>query len=406
MSTSNQLPDSLGTDRMSIAVISPNDERRNAAISALDNFPNGRISEFMSYPSDVDAVAQMLKQRFAVAVIDLDSDPEYALQLIEQICTDGSTNVIVYSSVADPGMMVRCMRAGSREFLRLPITTTAMTEALVRAGARRMGTPRKEIAESSLPDQTTGKLLVFLSAKGGAGVTTLASSFAVCLAEQSRQRTLLIDLNLPIGDAALNLGIKSPYSTANALNNAQRLDSLFLSSLLVQHVSGLFVLAAPSEMVPMQPVDDAIDTLLKVAVHDFEYVVIDAGSRADLKHSFRFDGSATLYLVTQLGIPELRNANRLIKRLPELGGPKLEIVINRFDSGSEGIDEELVTKALTQPVRWKIPNDYTAARRMQTSATPLTQEDSEIAKAIRAMTESVCGQSAAIPKKKKGFGFF
>lgn len=88
-----------------------------------------------------------------------------------------------------------------------------------------------------------------------------------------------------------------------------------------------------------------------------------------------------------------------------LGGPKLEIVINRFDSGSEGIDEGLVTKALTQPARWKIPNDYIAVRRMQTSATPLTDEDSAIAQAIRAMAESVCGQPA-IPKKKKGFSLF
>jgi pilus assembly protein CpaE len=275
----------------------------------------------------------------------------------------------------------------------------------VRASARRLKTPRPEVAEPGLPEETTGKLLVFLSAKGGSGVTTLASSFAVSLAEQSRQHTLLIDLNLPIGDAALNLGIKSPYSTANALENAERLDSHFLSSLLVLHVSGLFVLAAPSEMVPMQPVDGAIGALLKIALQDFQYVVIDAGSRADLKHTFSFDESATLYLVTQLGIPELRNANRLIKRLPTLGGPKLEIVINRFDSGSEGIDEGLVTKALTQPARWKIPNDYTAVRRMQTSATPLTGEDSAIAQAIRAMAESVCGQPA-VPKKKKGFGLF
>jgi pilus assembly protein CpaE len=405
MSTSVQIPDSLGAEPLSIAVISPDDQRRNAAISALDKFPNGRIWEFMSYPPDFDAVAQMLKERFDVVIIDLDSDPEYTVQLIEHICNGGSTNVIVYSGIADPAMMIRCMRAGAREFLRLPITTTVMTEALVRAWARRLETPRPEIADRNLPEETTGKLLVFLGAKGGSGVTTLASSFAVSLAEQSGQRTLLIDLNLPIGDAALNLGIKCTYSTANALENAKRLDSHFLSSLLIQHASGLFVLAAPNEMVPMQPIDGAIGSLLKVALNDFEYVVIDAGSRADLKQQFRFDESATLYLVTQLGIPELRNANRLIKRLPTSGGPTLEIVINRFDSGSEEFDEGLVTRALTQPARWKIPNNYTAVRRMQTSAIPLTDQDTDIAKSIRAMAESVCGQPA-VPKKKKGFSIF
>jgi pilus assembly protein CpaE len=109
--------------------------------------------------------------------------------------------------------------------------------------------------------------------------------------------------------------------------------------------------------------------------------------------------------VTQLGIPELRNANRMIKGFPVEGGPKLEVIVNRFDAGSHGIEEAHVTKALSRSVRWKIPNDYAAVRRMQNSATPLTQEDSQISRAIQQMTRSVCGLPA-IPEKKKGFSFF
>ena len=44
---------------------------------------------------------------------------------------------------------------------------------------------------------------------------------------------------------------------------------------------------------------------------------------------------------------------------------------------------------------------------MQNSATPITQENSQIARAIRQMTQSVCGVAAAPEKKKKkGFSFF
>ena len=75
MSTSRQVPDSLGSEPLSIAVISPDDRRRNLAIRALDGFPNGRIREFISYPPDVESVTRMLKQSFDVVVIDLDSDP-------------------------------------------------------------------------------------------------------------------------------------------------------------------------------------------------------------------------------------------------------------------------------------------------------------------------------------------
>jgi pilus assembly protein CpaE len=407
MSASRPIPESLGAEPLSIAVISPDDKRRNAAIYALDKFPNGRIREFISYPPDVESVTRMLKESFDVVIIDLDSDPEYTLGLVESICADGATNVIVYSENVDPRLMVRCLRAGAREYLHTPITPAAMAEALARVWSRRAETPHVEVVEEVVEEQQqpTGKLFVFLSAKGGSGVTTLACSFAVSLAEQSSRRTLLIDLNLPLGDAALNLGLKSNYSTVNATENASRLDEHFLSSLLVQHDSGLWVLAAPTEMTSVLPGEDAIGTLLRVALESFDYVVIDAGSRLDLPGSQKFDDSVTLYLVTQVGIPELRNANRLIKRLSLERGLQIEVVVNRFDSGTHGIDEAQVAKALTRPIRWKIPNDYAAVRQMQNSATPLTKEDSQIARAIRQMTQSITGAPVE-PEKKKTTSFF
>ncbi|MGC1461950.1 MAG: hypothetical protein WA802_07095 [Terracidiphilus sp.] len=407
MTAPREIPGSPGLEPLSVAVISPDDRRRNVAVQALDKFPNGRIREFISYPPDIEAVTRMLKKSFDVVIIDLDSDPEYTLELVENISAEGGTNVIVYSEAVDPGLMVRCLRAGAREFLHTPITPAAMSEALVRVWARRVEAQPEQFVqeEESAPQDADGKLFVFLSAKGGSGVTTLATSFAASLAETSGQRTLLIDLNLPMGDAALNLGVRSMYSSVNAFENASRLDPHFLASLLVKHDSGLMVLAAPSEMNPFQPVDDVIGTLLKVALQSFEYVVVDAGSKIDLQRAYRFDGSVTLYLVTQLGIPELRNANRFIKQLPVHGGPALEVVVNRFDSGAEGLDEAQVAKALTRSVRWKIPNDYAAVRQMQSSATPLTKDDSPIARAIKQMTQTVCGR-AVEPEKKKGFSFF
>ena len=405
MSASGQIPGPLGSEPLSIAVISPDDVRRNAAIRALDKFPNGQIREIISYPPDIEGVTRILKKSFDVVIIDLDSDPEYTLELVESVSAEGVSNVIVFSERVDPGLMVRCLRAGAREFLQMPITPSAMSEALIRAWTRRLEAPPEEILEEVAPQDADGKLYVFLSAKGGSGVTTLATSFAVSLAEMSGQRTLLIDLNLPLGDAALNLGIRSMYSSVNAFENSSRLDSHFLSTLLVKHDSGLFVLAAPSEMTPFQPAEDAIGTLLKVALQCFEYVVVDAGSKLDLQRVYRLDESVTLYLVTQLGIPELRNANRFIKQLPDHGGATLEVVVNRFDSGAEGLDEAQVAKALTRSVRWKIPNDYAAVRQMQNSATPLTKNDSPIARAIKQMTQTVCGKTVE-REKKKGFSFF
>ena len=80
------------------------------------------------------------------------------------------------------------------------------------------------------------------------------------------------------------------------------------------------------------------------------------------------------------------------------------MVINRFEPSFLGVTEELITKALSRPVRWKIPDDYDAARQMQNSATPLTVADSPISRLIMEMTSSVTGHPVS-QEKKKGFSF-
>ena len=83
--------------------------------------------------------------------------------------------------------------------------------------------------------KTGGKILVFLGGKGGSGVTTVACNFAVALVQECQQSAVLIDLDLPLGDAALSLGLTTQFSTADALQNADRMDTNFFSKLLTTH---------------------------------------------------------------------------------------------------------------------------------------------------------------------------
>jgi Flp pilus assembly CpaE family ATPase len=94
-----------------------------------------------------------------------------------------------------------------------------------------------------------------------------------------------------------------------------------------------------------------------------------------------------------------------VKQLVVEGGPTVEIIVNRYDSQSSEIDDGQIKKALTQPISWKIPNDYAAVRRMQNLGMPLNQEDSQIARTLREMGESICGLAPAVRQKKR-FAFF
>ena len=389
--------ESIGSDALSICLIGPDDLRRKEAATALLKCEGTEVREYAAYPSSLEEVPRLLEQRNDVIIIVLDSDPEFALELVENLCANGATTVMVYSSKPDPDLLVRCMRAGAREFLTPPFVHKTMAEALVRAQSRRTVT--------RLPRKTGGRLLVFLGAKGGAGVTTLACNFAVALAQESAQSTLLIDLDLPLGDAALNLGIVTEYSTVNALQEAGRLDASFLNKLIIKHSSGVSVLAAPGKFPQFHATNEAIDKLMTVARQEFDNVVVDVGARLDLTDTALFKDAFTIYLVTQAGIPELRNSNRLISQFFTVGSPKLEVVINRYEPRALGVSDETITKALTRQASWKIPNDYAAVRQMQNTATPLALGDSPISRLIKQMATSICGQRATQPKKK-GFRLF
>ncbi len=382
---------------LSIALIDPDDLRREEVAGVLAGFSGMSVRKYVSFPDDLSDLPVMLERHHDAILIGLDSDPDRAFEVVEGLCADTAITLMVYTAQTSLDLAIRFMRAGAREFLTLPLLPAELADALERVSTRRLETPQSR--------KTPKKQFVFLGSKGGCGVTTLASNFAVALAQESGDRTLLIDLGLPLGDAALNLGMTAEYSTANAFEDSSRLDSNFLRSLLSRHGSGLSVLPGPNEFSTHLATKEGMDRLLAIARKSFVYVVVDAGSRVDLMDTSLFGESAIVYLITQVGVTELRNSNRLITQFFATRGQKLQIVLNRYMPHALLFDEQQITKALTRPAAWKIPDDYSTARRINNKATPIALEKTPISNVIRQMARTACGMSAN-PEKKKGFSFF
>jgi len=378
--------DVLRSATLSVAVISPDRRRRIGATAALAQCADVRIREIPEYPAHPEEVQELLERNCDAILIDLDGNPSVALALVETLCVTRSTIVMVFSATADPELMLHGMRAGAREFFTLPFTEEALGKSLAWVAAHR--------PKSLIGKKPAGRLMVFFGSKGGVGVTTVACNFAVALAEASDKHTLLIDLNLDMGDAAMNVGIHALHSTVDALENSAQLDARMLSQFVTHHRSGLAVLAAPLELPRTKATSVNVGRLLAVAQQQFDYVVVDAGKKVDLRQMHLFEESATAYLVTQVGIPELRNANRLIAQFAGEQSPALEVVINRYQSRFLGLTDEHLNKALTRPARWKVPNDYKAVRTMQSSGTAVVDQASPIAAVIRQMARDASGASA------------
>lgn len=380
---------------MSVALLGPEDPHRAAVAEILAGWHGLRFSQLAFYPGNPADFATHLAQRYDTIVLDVDSDPETALRLVEILSGSSPVYVMAYSARADMKLAIRFMRAGVREFFTFPLDPAEVGAALGRA------THAHEAAGAAA--RAAGKLLVFLGTKGGCGVTTLASNFALLLAQESQQATLLIDLGQPLGDVGINLGMRTQYSVHTALQDMERLDTSFLETLVAKHGSGLSVLAAPTDFPDEDPPKAAVDKLLAVARQSFDFVVVDAGSRVDLMGTALFEQATTVYLITQVGISELRNAHRMITQFFPARDKSLQVVLNRYTQRALLFDDAQIAKTLTRPAQWKIPDDYAAARRTRNTATPLAMVDSAIAQSIREMARDAGG---IVPETEEKKGFF
>ncbi len=385
---------SSGHVTLRVAVLDADVQRRSAAVAVLAQVECVEVEEIAAFPQRVDDLAELLRGSYDVILLNADCDRDLAFDLVASLCADPHLNVMAYSSQADMKLAVHLMRAGSREFFSEPLDRDEIAAAMDRAAAR--------CAETSQASRAASRLFVFMGAKGGCGVTTLAANFALAIAQEAKGKTLLIDLGLPLGDASINLGIKTEYSVVNALQEADRLDARMLATLVGKHSTGLSVLGSPTRFTDEAMPLGSIDRLIAVAGEAFDFVVADIGSRIDLLGTALFDKSAIVYLVAQVGITELLNANRMIAKFFFTRNETLQVVLNRFKPSDLLFDEKKITEALTRPAQWKIPDDYAAARRTRETATPMVLIDSAIARAIREMARTAAGVS----EKEEKHGFF
>src|ERR1022692_4806615 len=145
-----------------------------------------------------------------VVLVDIASDAITstlrAIELLHQELHDAA--VFAVGPMTQPQLIVSAMRAGVREYIERPTTTTDLLEAFVRLSAAR----RKPGRGSS-----RGKVFTVVNGKGGSGATTVAVNLALAL-ESLHHSTALIDL-APLGHCALHLNLKPTFTISDAITN-------------------------------------------------------------------------------------------------------------------------------------------------------------------------------------------
>jgi len=178
------------------------------------------------------------------------------------------------------------------------------------------------------------KIVAVLSGKGGVGKSIFSSNFALAL-NNANQRTLLVDLDIGMGNIDILLGMDSRYSIVNMIDKR-----LPVREVLNRHSSGLFVLTGGSGLADVFRLNDDKFAYFLEQLHnlknDFDIIIFDFGAGIN-ESTLKFVSAVhEILLVTTIEPTALTDAYAVVKIVHKYS-PEIPIrcVINRYDNERE-----------------------------------------------------------------------
>jgi len=340
-----------------------------------------------------------------VVVIDIRAEASSGMAAIERLRAGHPTVALfAIAASAEPDLILQAMRAGANEFFAWSSNgTQAKIEESFHSAVRRTATRHAAASAGARQPCVTN---VFLGAKGGAGTTTVAVNCAVELARLTKRPTAILDLKPSLGEVALFLGVRPRFTVLDAIENLHRLDREFLRELMARHKSELDILAGSEQFDrPNQQDASAIEELLRVLSRLYDYIVIDAGNMINSAAASALYAADAIFLITNPDVPSIRNAQRLVDRVRQLGAgsERVKILLNRVSDQSLIAPKQIET-ALGYGIHHTFSSDYRTVSTALNSGVPLALANhSDLAGQFSSFTRQLLGtqQEDAKPEPEK-----
>ncbi|HBE69638.1 MAG TPA: pilus assembly protein CpaE [Planctomycetaceae bacterium] len=328
-----------------------------------------------------------------IGVVNLDSDPDKAIRLLERMRGDHPECALLAVSSAEEGQLIlRAMRAGAKEFLTLPTEIDELVAALTRLGEQKFGA-------MSAGGRATRTIAV-AGASGGVGCTSIAVNLGCVLASNPANTVALVDLDLAIGDADVFLDAIPDYSLIDVTEEISRLDIQMLKRSLTKHSSGLYLLPRPSQLQDAAHITrDSLQRVFGLLKATFTHVVLDCSKAFTDTDIAALEFANDVLMVVQLDLPCLRNLVRLQESLDSNDSihDKLKVVVNRVGLESGQIKMKRAKDTIGRDIYFQIPNDYRTMIEVRNNGIPLLEQapKAPITLAMQELANRVCATEEA-----------
>jgi pilus assembly protein CpaE len=325
-----------------------------------------------------------------LVLLDMADEPDRAIRVASAIASGSPRAALVgMGPDLDSARLLEAMRAGLVEYVPGP-DVSSMRDALDRV-------MRKQGWSASNGGHRNGKLLAFFSAKGGSGSTSVVTNVGIELHRLTGKRTLLVDLDLELGEIASMLGLRPRFHFVDLVRNFHRMDADLLPSYIESHHSGVHVLSAPVEPEYGEEVTgEQIARILGFLRSHYDYVLVDTSKSLAPPALAALQTADPIFLVTNMDVPSLRNLKRCLPILDRVtaGGPeRLRLIVNRYNPKSL-VQLADLEETLGIEVSWTLTNDYTTVIQAISTGQPLVlQGSSRYAQELKELARDIVAGS-------------
>jgi pilus assembly protein CpaE len=388
-------------DVQRIAIVDPSDSTREELRNVMLGIESVWLeAECSRYEFFFDVIRESQPD---VVVISLDSDQAKALDLIEALAQESpDLPVLAISARGDGQAILQALRRGAREFLTAPVVLEELIKALNRLHRTHSGAPSAN--GSVAPSRTESQVIAVLGSTGGVGCTTLAVNLGASLAQNPALSVALVDLDLALGDADVQLDLVADYTLSDVAQNVERLDMQFLKRSLSKHASGLSLLPHPVQIEDAGLIrEDHLSRVIGLLRASYTHLVLDLSKSFSQTDVTALRMADVILLTAQLDLSSLRNVVRILMTLgndPQLG-EKVRVVLNRVGNGST-ITVKKAEETIGKPIYWQIPEDARSVNEARDQGLPLVQfaPRSRVQQAYTGLAAAVSGKAAPQAKEK------
>ena len=340
--------------------------------------------------SVVDAVRYLSEHASPkLLIIDVSGSdlPLSDIDNLANVCEPGVI-VIAIGERNDCGLFRDLLQHGVADYLVKPVPPSLLQKAIANVA---------DDSEAAKSNNRLGKLVAVTGARGGVGTTMLATNLSWIIAQQRRRRVALVDLDLQFGTVALSLDIEPSHGLREALENPDRIDSLFMDRAMTQHSDRLFVMSAEESLDETLLLDfSAIELLINELRSKFHYVVVDVPRTASPSTHQVLEAASDLVLVSDFSLAGMRDTMRTIGTLPSLNASCNAIIVaNRAGEHKSGeMPKSEFEKGVGRKVDFVLPFDAKTVAVATNFGQPVAAGKGSVAKGIAEITDRLCGPAA------------